>query len=151
MAKSQNQTGKTAAEDTRSDAQSDVLFCLEFGDLTICYLAISLPFPMSERLAKLLKILATDPADPFVLYGIAQEHAKTGDYTEAVAFYDRTLAADPAYCYAYFHKARAQQAAGDITAALRTAVEGVKAAQKAGDAKALNELSGLQAELESQS
>ncbi|MFT3686319.1 MAG: hypothetical protein QM783_15600 [Phycisphaerales bacterium] len=74
---------------------------------------------MSDRLAKLEKLLALDPADTFVLYGIAQEHGKAGDFAKAIEFYDRTLAADPAYCYAYFHKARAQQAAGDLTGAHR--------------------------------
>jgi tetratricopeptide (TPR) repeat protein len=102
---------------------------------------------MSERLAKLMKILAADPNDTFVLYGIAQEHAKAGDYGQAVAFYDKTLATDPVYCYAYFHKARSQQAAGDMAGARATAAEGVRAAQKAGDGKALGELSGLVDEL----
>jgi len=101
---------------------------------------------VTERLAKLMKILAVDPADPFVLYGIAQEHAKAGDHAAAVAFYDRTIAADPAYCYAYFHKARVQAAAGDLTGARATALAGVQAAHRAGDVKALNELTGLQVE-----
>ena len=103
---------------------------------------------MSERLAKLMKILAADPADPFVLYGIAQEHAKAGNHAEAAAYYDRTLAADPLYCYAYFHKARSQQAAGDVAGALATVEQGLAAAQRAGDGKAQGELSSLQMELE---
>ncbi|MBY0307613.1 MAG: hypothetical protein K2Q09_02625 [Phycisphaerales bacterium] len=102
---------------------------------------------MSERLAKLEKLLALDPADTFVLYGIAQEHARAGDFARAIEFYDRTLTADPAYCYAYFHKARAQQAAGDLAGARQTALEGAQAAHRAGDQKALSELGGLQIEL----
>jgi tetratricopeptide (TPR) repeat protein len=102
---------------------------------------------VSDRLAKLEKLLALDPADTFVLYGIAQEHGKAGDFVKAIEFYDRTLAADPAYCYAYFHKARAQQAAGDLNGARQTALAGVQAAHRAGDQKALGELSGLQVEL----
>jgi len=103
--------------------------------------------PVSDRLAKLMKILAADPGDAFVLYGIAQEHGKAGDFARAVEFYDRTLAADPSYCYAYFHKARCQAAAGEMAAARQTALAGVQAAHRAGDGKALNELTGLQVEL----
>ena len=102
---------------------------------------------MSDRRAKLEKLLALDPNDAFVLYGLAQEHAKAGDHSKAIAFYDRTLAADPGYCYAYYHKARAQQAAGDGTAARHTVEQGIAAAQRVGDSKALNELGALEAEL----
>ncbi len=102
---------------------------------------------MTDRLAKLEKLLALDPNDTFVLYGLAQEYGKMGDLAKAVSFYDRTLAADPAYCYAYFHKARAQQAAGDLASARQTVADGVRAAHRAGDGKALNELTGLQVEL----
>lgn len=102
---------------------------------------------MSERLAKLTKLLAADPADTFVLYALAQEHAKVGDHTQAVAFYDRLLAADPAYCYAYYHKALSQQAASDLAGARQTVLAGVQAAHRAGDGKALSELTSLQIEL----
>lgn len=97
---------------------------------------------------QLTTLLAADPDDTFVLYGLAQEHAKNGDHAEAVSFYDRCLAVDPAYCYAYFHKARTQEAAGDMADALATAQAGVTAATKAGDEKALGELQALCDELE---
>lgn len=100
-----------------------------------------------DRLAKLERLLAIDPNDAFVLYGLAQEHAKAGDHGRAVGFYDRCLAADPGYCYAYFHKAKSQQAMGNVAAARQTAEAGVLAAQRAGDGKALNELSGLAVDL----
>jgi tetratricopeptide (TPR) repeat protein len=98
---------------------------------------------MSDRLAKLTKLLELDPSDAFVLYGIAQEHAKGGRVEEAVAFFDRCLAADPAYCYAYFHKAQALGAAGRRAEALAAANAGIRAAKAARDAKALSELQGL--------
>lgn len=106
--------------------------------------------PMSDRLAKLFKLLALDEQDTFVLYGIAQEHAKLGDHAQAVMWFDKTLAIDPQYCYAYYHKARSQQAAGDLAAARQTVLAGVQAAHRAGDGKALSELSNLQVELSEQ-
>jgi len=103
---------------------------------------------MSDRLAKLTKLLEADPADTFVLYGLAQEYAKQGDTAKAVEFYDRCLATDPAYCYAYFHKARTLQDAGNPNAAITTVKEGLVAAKKAQDSHAASELSGLLDELE---
>lgn len=102
---------------------------------------------MNDRLAKLLNLFAADPDDTFVLYGLAQEHAKIGDFAKAVEFYDLTIVADPDYCYAYFHKAQAQRALGNQPAALQTVLEGLRSAQRVGDGKALSELSGLRDEL----
>lgn len=99
-------------------------------------------------LAQLEKMLAAEPNDPFILYGLAQEYAKQKQTAKAVEFYDRCLAADPAYCYAYFHKARALQEAGDVTGAIATVNAGLTAAKKAGDSHAASELSGLLDELE---
>ena len=101
--------------------------------------------PSVEQLEKLL---ASDPRDPFVLYALAQEHAKGGDITRSVEYFDRCLAADPAYCYAYFHKARVLHEAGRTPEAVGTLREGAAAAKKAGDAHALSEISGFLDEIE---
>lgn len=115
-----------------------------------CVVGLFYAWGMSERLAKLQKLLALDEGDVFVLYGLAQEYGKVGEYAQAVGFYDRALAVDPGYCYAYYHKARAQQGAGDIAAARATVQAGVQAAHRVGDGKALGELSTLQVELAEQ-
>lgn len=99
-------------------------------------------------LRQLEDLLLNDPADPFLLYGIAQEHAKAKNTAKAVEFYDRCLAADPGYCYAYFHKARAMQEGGDVEGAVRTVKEGLVAAKRVGDSHAASELAGLLDELE---
>jgi tetratricopeptide (TPR) repeat protein len=94
--------------------------------------------PSIEQLEKMLQ---ADPADAFVLYALAQEHAKAGRHEAAVQYYDRCLGADPAYCYAYFHKARSLEAMGRDDDAMETLRQGVDAARTAGDAHALSELS----------
>lgn len=104
--------------------------------------------PHSDRLHKLQTLLTADPHDPFVLYGLAQESAKLGLAADALTYYDRCIAADPAYCYAYFHKARVQADTADLPGALATIDRGIAAAKAARDAKALSELSGLRDELE---
>ncbi|MBX3376620.1 MAG: tetratricopeptide repeat protein [Phycisphaeraceae bacterium] len=99
-------------------------------------------------LEQLERLLAADPDDAFVLYGLAQEHAKRGDLVRAIEFYDRCLSVDPAYCYAYFHKARAQQSQGNVAGAIATVKVGMAKAQVLGDSHAAAELSGLLDELE---
>jgi tetratricopeptide (TPR) repeat protein len=98
-------------------------------------------------IADLNKLLALDPADPFVLYGLAQEYAKQGDHAAALGFYDRCLVADPAYCYAYFHKARSLEAMGKVPEAVETLTQGVAAAKLAQDGHAFSELSAYLDEL----
>ena len=101
--------------------------------------------PSIEQLEKLL---AADPGDVFVLYGLAQEHAKLGDTARAVDYYDRALAADPHYCYAYFHKAKALEAAGRVPEAVAALKAGLTVARKAGDQQAIGEISGYLDELD---
>lgn len=98
-------------------------------------------------LDQLHKLLALDPADAFVLYGIAQEHARLSQFSEAVLWYERCLTADPQYCYAYYHMARAQQSAGDPSAAIQTLRRGLDAARSAGDGHAASEISSFLDEL----
>jgi len=96
-----------------------------------------------SRLDELNKMLASEPNDPFVLYGIAQEHAKAGRHRDAVGFYERCLEADPAYLYGYYHKAVSLIDLGEQADAGQTLQAGIRAAKAARDAKALNELSAL--------
>ncbi|MDX2118077.1 MAG: tetratricopeptide repeat protein [Planctomycetota bacterium] len=94
-------------------------------------------------LEQLQKLLAVDPSDAFVLYAIAQEHAKVGRHAEAVEFYDRCLGVDADYCYAYYHKAKSLQHLEREADAARVLEEGVQVARRVGDAKALSELQGF--------
>lgn len=98
---------------------------------------------MTDRLDKLLKILAAEPNDAFTLYGVAQEYAKLGRIAPAIEHFDRCLAVDPGYCYAYYHKAKVQADHDQLEGALATLHAGIAAAKSARDAKALNEMQAL--------
>ncbi len=101
---------------------------------------------MSSRFDKLSALLAVDPGDPFVLYGLAQEHAKVGTaehHAQAVGFYDRCIAADAAYLYAYYHKGMSLIALERTDEAAATLRAGLSAANRAGDQKAIGELGSL--------
>jgi tetratricopeptide (TPR) repeat protein len=93
--------------------------------------------PSIEALEKLLK---TDPADPFLLYGLAQEYANQKNHETAITYYDQCIAADPSYCYAYYHKARSQQELDLIDEAIQTLKTGSDQARKVGDGHAVSEL-----------
>lgn len=102
---------------------------------------------MEDRITKLMALLEADPQDAFCLYGVAMEHAKTGRHEEAIAWFDRALAADPDHCYAYFHKAKSQEEAGDNAAAADTLRAGLARARQTGDTQALREIAAYLDEL----
>jgi tetratricopeptide (TPR) repeat protein len=95
-----------------------------------------------SRVQQLMKLHEVDPADADVLYMLAQEHAKRDEQDDAVAWFDRCLAIDALYCYAYFHKARSLEALGRLSDARETLLMGMKASSDAGDAKAHGEIAG---------
>src|SRR3954469_16235979 len=97
---------------------------------------------MSERMQKLLGMLEKTPADPFVLYGVGLEHKKAGEFTAAIEYLDRTIAADAGYCYAYFQKGQVLKEMGKTDEAKVAYREGIAAAAKKGDAHAKGELEG---------
>jgi len=104
---------------------------------------------MSTRLEQLTKLHAADPNDPFCTYGIALEHAKTQNFDEAVRWLDKTLAADPQYCYAYFQKAKMFIEQGEEDRAREVLRTGIGVARKAGNADAAHAAEEMGALLES--
>ena len=93
-----------------------------------------------SRLQQLETLLGKDPDDPFLRYGIALEHKKAGRLDEALAWLEKTLAADAAYCYAYYQQGQIHEALGDTSAASAVYRRGLSAARRAGDAHAASEL-----------
>lgn len=89
-----------------------------------------------------MKMLDESNPDPFVLYALAQEHAKRGEHAKAIAYFNQCLAADRLYCYAYYHKARVLEEMKDLAGAKATLEAGAKAAREAKDAHAESEIRG---------
>jgi tetratricopeptide (TPR) repeat protein len=102
---------------------------------------------MSERLAQLQKLYETDPADPFVAYGIGLEYGKTGEYEQAVTWLDTALEADAHYHYAYFQKAKMLAALDRSEDAKQVIETGLVKAAEAGNEKARGELEELLASM----
>ncbi|MEC9373095.1 MAG: hypothetical protein VYC34_04590 [Planctomycetota bacterium] len=100
-----------------------------------------------SRIPQLLKLAESEPSDADVLYMLAQEHAKEGSHTEAITWYNRCLAVDQGYHYAYFHKARSLESMGEKEKAKEALRAGLERAKADGAAKAVNEITGYLAEL----
>jgi tetratricopeptide (TPR) repeat protein len=93
-----------------------------------------------NRLEQLLAMAEKNPRDPFVLYGIGMEQKKVGKFDVAVDYFDKTLAVDPGYCYAYYQKGQTQEAAGQSDAARQSYQAGIAAAKAKGDGHAAGEI-----------
>jgi tetratricopeptide (TPR) repeat protein len=98
---------------------------------------------MSERLEQLKKLHTVDPNDPFLTYGIALELAKDDLLEEAVTWLDKTIEMDADYCYAYYQKAKMYGEMGEDKIAIQAIKDGIEAAKRTNDGKALSELSEL--------
>ena len=98
---------------------------------------------MSQRLEQLLKLAQATPDDPLAHYAAGLELCHLERWDEAVAAFDRALAANASYSAAYFHKGKAQLKAGQGAAARATLDAGIVVAQKAGDMKTVKEMTEL--------
>ena len=66
-----------------------------------------------------------------------------GQHTEAIAWFTRTIETDPAYCYAWYHKAKCEDTSGDPIAATKTLQDGIEHATACGDTHAAQEMGEL--------
>ena len=95
---------------------------------------------MSDRLEKLQQMLAREPNDTFLLYGIALEYKKAGDMPKAIEHLDRVIQIDPKYFYAYHQRGLAYEQQGDLESAKKSYRDGIESAAKNGDAHAAEEI-----------
>jgi len=103
--------------------------------------------PTIEQLTRALK---ASPGDAFLLYGLALEYAKTGQYEDALEHFDHAIQADPTNAYHFYHKARTLEAMGNLADAIHTLHQGMTAAQADPHPKAQSELGNYLEDLEAQ-
>lgn len=100
-----------------------------------------------SRLEQLQTLLATEPDDAFLNFGIAMELAKVQRFEESLAQFERTIALDPNYIAAYFQKAKTMLAMGDDEAAKEGLLRGIAQATACGEHHAKGEMEELLATL----
>jgi tetratricopeptide (TPR) repeat protein len=87
-----------------------------------------------SRVDVLRAMLAQEPANSFVRYGLAMEFVKTGQYDTAVEEFCALLAHNPDYVAAYYHGGQALEKSGNFDAARDMYAQGIEACTRTGDA-----------------
>lgn len=96
-----------------------------------------------SRVEQLRKLIAMDPNDPMSHYGLGLEFINQQRWDEAIVAFDDALRVDANYSSAYYHKARAQIAAGRVDRARETLSAGMAVAQAKGDWHTRGEMNEL--------
>lgn len=104
----------------------------------------------TPRMEQIEALLADDPDDPFLRYGLAMEHASAGDDATCVEVLRDLIARTAAkpYVPAYLQAGQALARLDRIPEACDVLRAGVEAARTAGDTHAQGEMQGLLASLE---
>lgn len=106
--------------------------------------------PEKSRRQMLQEMLAVDPRDAFLRFGLAMEFAKEGRRAEAIEGLRRLAADEPAYVAAYFQAAQLLVEQGSNAEAAELLRRGIAAAREQSNAHAADEMSAFLAEIESQ-
>lgn len=94
----------------------------------------------TDRLSQLEQLLKEDPTDPFLQYGIALEHAKKGNVSEAIKRIEKLLAEKPDYLGAYYQLGQYYEVVNKNNEAITIYEKGIVLAKKVGNVKTMNEL-----------
>lgn len=100
---------------------------------------------MSTRRQQIEAMLAEDPSDEFLRYGLAMEYVGEGEHVTAVRLLRELIALNPTkpYVPAYLMAAQSLQKLGQASEAIPLLREGVAAAEKQGNQHAAGEMQGL--------
>jgi thioredoxin-like negative regulator of GroEL len=102
----------------------------------------------SSRRQQIERLLADDPKDSFLRYGLAMEYGAEGSDQRLVELLQGLLKDSPEYVPAYFHCAQGLLRLGRSEEAKGTLETGISQARRAGDAHAAEEMQGLLMTLE---
>jgi hypothetical protein len=99
----------------------------------------------TPRMDQIEAMLAEDPDDAFLRYGLAMEHASAGDHAACVEVLRDLIARTAArpYVPAFLQAGQALVRLDRIPEACAVLRQGVDAARKAGDTHAQGEMQGL--------
>ncbi len=92
------------------------------------------------RIDALRSMVAADPGNSFLRYGLAMEYRNAGDLAAAAAEFRELIAADPNYSAAYFHGGQTLERLGRPDEAREWYTEGIAVTARKGEAHARSEL-----------
>jgi Tfp pilus assembly protein PilF len=104
----------------------------------------------TARMAQIEELLALDPTDAFLRYGLAMEYVSAKDDQSAATLLTALVDSDPVnpYVPAFLMAGQAMQRLGQDEAACAILRRGITAAAKAGNDHARGEMEGLLASIE---
>lgn len=94
----------------------------------------------TTRLETLKSMVAQNPGDGFLRYGLAMEYRNGGDLEAAMAEFRGLRQANPDYAAAYFHGGQTLERLGRLDDAREWYVEGIEVTTRKGDLHARSEL-----------
>jgi tetratricopeptide (TPR) repeat protein len=94
----------------------------------------------NPRLETLRQLLAQNPGDAFIRYGLAMEYVREGDLPAAIAEFRTLLEKHPDYVAAYYHCGQALEKTGDIEGARAVYQAGIDLCTRTGDTHTRSEL-----------
>lgn len=99
--------------------------------------------PEPTRREKIEKMLAADPNDVFLLYGLAMEHVREGNLDEAITRLADVAERHPDYHSAHFQLSQLLAQEGRTDEAKQWVAKGIEAARRVGAAHAAGEMEGF--------
>lgn len=94
----------------------------------------------NSRTDALKQLVAQNPANSFMRYGLAMEYAKGGELEPAAEEFRVVLRTDSGYLAAYFHFGQVLERLGRLDDARQTYRDGIDVATRLGDAHTRGEL-----------
>jgi Tfp pilus assembly protein PilF len=96
-----------------------------------------------SRKQQIEEMLAEDPNDPFLRYGLAMEYVSAGQDEEAVRCFEQLLQTSPDYVPGYMQAGRALARLDRLEQARAIFQAGIVAAKQQGDQHAAEEMTGF--------
>ena len=96
--------------------------------------------PESTRKEKIVAMLADDPKDLFLRYGLALELNKEGDHQQSLQLLEELMEHEPPYVAAFFRAAQQLAQLQRIAEARAAAEEGIQVAESQQDLHAAGEM-----------
>ena len=101
----------------------------------------------SPRMQQIEDLLADDPTDAFLRYGLAMEYASIGDEATAALKLQELIQETP-YVPAFLQAGQILNRIGKVDEAISALKQGIREAQKQNDLHAMGEMQGLLGSIE---
>ncbi len=93
-----------------------------------------------SRIQKVQELLAKDPRDPMLHFGLGNELSKNGRFAEAVESFEEAIRVNPNYTAAYRQLGKSLEKLGRKDEARRSYKDGIAAGLETGDLQTVKEM-----------